>query len=570
MQSITQQVTGHYPPEQLAALGLRIFPAHNVHNGRCSCGNPRCENPAKHPRFKGWQSAATTDLAQIGQWRRQYPYANWANAVEGLVLDNDPRNGGAESLIRLEHDHGALPLTWRSNTGGGGEHYYFSLPPGVTVRSGPLEGYPGLDIKTVNSLVIAPGSVHASGRRYEWAADAHPDDIPRAEAPAWLVRLAARPRKVETAAASDAEPIIANRNVTLTSLAGKLRQDGLSQGAIEAALLVTNAERCQPPLPEQEVCAIAKSVARYPAGTLPPLPPDLVEAEGRAQYNGTLQSATVRATVHPRARKLVPVGNRIAAELLRRKQNGVPPDTEDGLYYIPKYSIGGYDPNTKTWEIKEATVRNHTAELREYAPHIPGFRAAKRPINFPKREIVDAETGEFEMVDHYEDTWCYAFDGDPADIVAALPYLPYPEDGRGKRCGRCGAEKKTRTVEYCPQCETVEVVQKPEGQGVKFTPTPPGTDIAPDQGGEQVLTPSVNTPADIPKGVHTYPHPTQPTLEDWKQLYRRARDNTPPLQPARTVFLPEPPPGAAQCHVGLFGNVCPHPDQCAEAGRCKP
>ncbi len=251
MQSITQQVTGHYPPEQLAALGLRIFPAHNVHNGRCSCGNPRCENPAKHPRFKGWQSAATTDLAQIGQWRRQYPHANWANAVEGLVLDNDPRNGGAESLIRLEHDHGALPLTWRSNTGGGGEHYYFSLPPGVTVRSGPLEGYPGLDIKTVNSLVIAPGSVHASGRRYEWAADAHPDDIPRAEAPAWLVRLAARPRKVETAAASDAEPIIANRNVTLTSLAGKLRQDGLSQGAIEAALLVTNAERCQPPLPEQ-------------------------------------------------------------------------------------------------------------------------------------------------------------------------------------------------------------------------------------------------------------------------------------------------------------------------------
>ena len=59
------------------------------------------------------------------------------------------------------------------------------------------------------------------------------------------------------------------RNVTLTSLAGRLRRGGLSGAAIEAALLVENETRCDPPLPEAEVRSIAASIGRYPAGELP-------------------------------------------------------------------------------------------------------------------------------------------------------------------------------------------------------------------------------------------------------------------------------------------------------------
>lgn len=54
------------------------------------------------------------------------------------------------------------------------------------------------------------------------------------------------------------------RNSTLTSLGGSMRQYGFNRGAIEAALLAENAERCRPMLPEAEVQGIAKSVARYP------------------------------------------------------------------------------------------------------------------------------------------------------------------------------------------------------------------------------------------------------------------------------------------------------------------
>lgn len=53
------------------------------------------------------------------------------------------------------------------------------------------------------------------------------------------------------------------RNATLTSLAGAARRRGASATAIEALLLQTNRERCQPPLPDREVAAIARSVANY-------------------------------------------------------------------------------------------------------------------------------------------------------------------------------------------------------------------------------------------------------------------------------------------------------------------
>jgi hypothetical protein len=53
------------------------------------------------------------------------------------------------------------------------------------------------------------------------------------------------------------------RNSTLTSLAGTMRRRGMTQEAIEAALLAENV-RCDPPLSEQEVRDIARSVGRYP------------------------------------------------------------------------------------------------------------------------------------------------------------------------------------------------------------------------------------------------------------------------------------------------------------------
>jgi len=55
------------------------------------------------------------------------------------------------------------------------------------------------------------------------------------------------------------------RNARLTSLAGSLRRKGLSREAIEAALLGINAKSCKPPLSDDEITNIARSVSRYPS-----------------------------------------------------------------------------------------------------------------------------------------------------------------------------------------------------------------------------------------------------------------------------------------------------------------
>src|SRR5262249_22963972 len=52
-----------------ARHGIRVFPCHEVEaDGFCSCGAMACGNPAKHPRYKGWQADATADEKVIGDW----------------------------------------------------------------------------------------------------------------------------------------------------------------------------------------------------------------------------------------------------------------------------------------------------------------------------------------------------------------------------------------------------------------------------------------------------------------------------------------------------------------------
>lgn len=53
------------------------------------------------------------------------------------------------------------------------------------------------------------------------------------------------------------------RNSMLTSLAGTMRARGMTQEAIEAALFAENDKRCNPPLEEEEVRAIVRSIRKY-------------------------------------------------------------------------------------------------------------------------------------------------------------------------------------------------------------------------------------------------------------------------------------------------------------------
>jgi len=170
-----------------------------------------------------------------------------------LVLDVDGPEGEA---VLKEHGH---PITPMVRTGGGGLHLYFRHPD-ADVRTG-IRVAPGLDVKASGGYVVAPPSVGPAGRPYEWIIS--PEDAEPAEVPGWLMVVIERPRRNGTAGPVGARIPPGRRNAELTSFAGTMRRRGAGEEEMFAALAVSNARRCDPPLEEEEVRKIAASVARY-------------------------------------------------------------------------------------------------------------------------------------------------------------------------------------------------------------------------------------------------------------------------------------------------------------------
>lgn len=152
----------------LAARGLPVFPTNR-----------------KVPRTPRGFYDATTDPARIRELWTRWPKADIAIRTGGglsvLDVDGDP---GRESLEQLEEEHGTI-RTLTARTGGGGLHFYFAgdLP----CRTGFMRG---LDVKGAGGYVVAPPSLHASGRRYEWIPDQ--PDRPQPVYP-WLRQLLVDP-----------------------------------------------------------------------------------------------------------------------------------------------------------------------------------------------------------------------------------------------------------------------------------------------------------------------------------------------------------------------------------------
>ncbi len=255
------------------ARGWPVFPIWPIKDGKCACGEADCKSPGKHPigrlAPKG-RNSATTDPKTIRRWWGQYPHANVAIATgpeSGLVVvDIDPRNGGNESRKKMEH-LGNFPITPIAYTGGGGEHIFFQYPAdGRKIKSKEeLGGFAGIDQKGDGGYIVGPHSNHISGSKYTWKI---PPDTPPAKIPDWLMQLLTKDDEPQRQGAGQVGETIPDgkRNGTLTSLAGTMRRRGMSQEAIEAALLVEN-RKCSPPLPEPVVLSIARSVSRYPSGT---------------------------------------------------------------------------------------------------------------------------------------------------------------------------------------------------------------------------------------------------------------------------------------------------------------
>lgn len=159
----------HLPWEQLEDLGslrrsaagislaLRGWPILPLRTPRSDGWSAVAEEPdacyrfLKTPESGFGLSHASARTSRVRTWCASFTLPGWglvmgARGCGMWALDVDARNGGEDSLDRLQRDHGVLPDTLVAYSLRGGPRFLFTIPDGCHVPSGTLEGYPGLDV----------------------------------------------------------------------------------------------------------------------------------------------------------------------------------------------------------------------------------------------------------------------------------------------------------------------------------------------------------------------------------------------------------------------------------------
>lgn len=146
----------------------------------CSCGNPKCQAPAKHPRISNWINAASLDPDQVSDWWTRWPQANIGVILghrSGLIdIETDVKSDGPDNLLDLMKHLGELPLTATFRSGSGGIHHLYQMPEGFAVKKQIHFGKDilhkpttGIDVLGEGCYAVFPPSLHICGKHYEWA-----------------------------------------------------------------------------------------------------------------------------------------------------------------------------------------------------------------------------------------------------------------------------------------------------------------------------------------------------------------------------------------------------------------
>jgi len=244
----------------LARQGFAVFPI-----------KARDKAPATEHGFKD----GSTDPAVVEKLFAKRTGSNVGIATgpasDVWVLDVEAE--GIENLDRLQQQHGKLPETVSSITGGGGRHYFFSYN-GQEIRNKTKISGLAIDVRGDGGYVVVPPSIHNSGNAYQW--EHAPDSTPIVEAPQWLLDLVVGttingkpgPALSFTVGGSTVEDLATapgapegQRHATALSLIGSAigRGGDLCEVARQA---VEWSRRCSPPIPEDEVLKIVSDLSQ--------------------------------------------------------------------------------------------------------------------------------------------------------------------------------------------------------------------------------------------------------------------------------------------------------------------
>jgi len=266
----------------LAARGWKLVRLHDVtDSGRCTCSNPDCPTPGKHPSGgTGWQHQATDDEEAIAMWFEADSPVN-----VGVLL------GAASGVIDVEFDSpeaeavltrfGLDRIDTPAYSSGRGVHRLFRyeswMPDAGVVKVDGLEVRIGGGGKASQSVI--PPSRHGSGKQYSWLPGRSPEDVEPASLPAAFREavLAAAGGRKGTGCIRDSREAAARR--TLTKEGGRHRRllgeasdlcfmerdldDPEAVERILARVVATNQVYCDPPKTEAEVVRIVEDQVRF-------------------------------------------------------------------------------------------------------------------------------------------------------------------------------------------------------------------------------------------------------------------------------------------------------------------
>jgi hypothetical protein len=210
------------------------------------------------------------EVADVEHWYARWPDANIGvvtGRLSGLVVvDIDTRHEGDLTLESLTHRHGPLPVTVEAHSGGGGRHLYFAHPGGHVPNR--VEVFRGIDLRADGGVIVAPPSVHPSGKRYRWVDARSLDAQALAPLPGWLLQTIAPKSRGTGHPLGFWRDLLAEgiaeggRNSAIASISGHLLWHGVDEQVLIELLLAWNRIRCRPPLPDDEVIRTVESIAR--------------------------------------------------------------------------------------------------------------------------------------------------------------------------------------------------------------------------------------------------------------------------------------------------------------------
>ncbi len=213
-----------------------------------------CRVRGKEPLTEHGLKDATTDPDTIHAWLSRWPNANIGIACgpSGVVVIDIDSDEAVKIIKKMGLPRGPQVRTSQ------GWHIYTAADPArpLASRVGIL---PGVDIRAQGGYVIAPPSVHPSGKRYEWAPGHSLRDLALPSAPEWLYDTA-QSHKTDIAKLADGASY-GMRDVSLTSVCGHLLARRVDEHLAEALVYAYGRSCCDPPLSDKQIAKVWHSIA---------------------------------------------------------------------------------------------------------------------------------------------------------------------------------------------------------------------------------------------------------------------------------------------------------------------